>query len=141
MKAVVFLGIGDVRLDNIPEPRIERPQEAIVRLTPSAICGTDLHMIRGTVSPMRPGTILGHEGVGVVQEVVVFSLLALAGTAVALTRNPKRQIFIAGVYGLLRGTVFYMVHSPDVALSELAVGSIDLPVLVLLTLARLDKAK
>jgi threonine dehydrogenase-like Zn-dependent dehydrogenase len=69
MKAVVFHGIGDIRLDNVPEPKIEHPQDALVRLTASAICGTDLHMIRGTVSPMRPGTILGHEGVGVVQEV------------------------------------------------------------------------
>ncbi len=62
MKAVVFHGIGDIRLDTVPEPKIEHPQDAIVRLTASAICGTDLHMIRGTVSPMRPGTILGHEG-------------------------------------------------------------------------------
>lgn len=69
MKAVVFHGIGDIRLDNVPDPKIEHGLDAIVRLTASAICGTDLHMIRGTLSPMRPGTILGHEGVGVVQEV------------------------------------------------------------------------
>ncbi len=74
-------------------------------------------------------------------QAALFGLLALAGTAVVLTRNPKRQIFIAGVYGLLQATVFYLVHSPDVALSELAVGSIGLPVLVLLTLAKLEKAK
>jgi len=64
MKAVVFHGIGDIRLDNVPEPRLERPDDAIVRLTSSAICGTDLHMVRGTLSDMQPGTILGHEGVG-----------------------------------------------------------------------------
>jgi threonine dehydrogenase-like Zn-dependent dehydrogenase len=69
MKAVVFHGIGDIRLDNVPEPKVKHPQDAIVRLTASAICGTDLHMIRGTLSPMEPGTILGHEGVGVVDEV------------------------------------------------------------------------
>src|SRR5579884_2615765 len=68
MKAIVFHGIGDIRLDNVPEPKIHHPQDAIVRLTASAICGTDLHMIRGTLSPMKPGTILGHEGVGVVEE-------------------------------------------------------------------------
>jgi threonine dehydrogenase-like Zn-dependent dehydrogenase len=69
MKAVVFHGVGDIRLDDVPEPRIEQDTDAIVRLTSSAICGTDLHMIRGTVSGMKPGTILGHEGVGTVEEV------------------------------------------------------------------------
>lgn len=69
MKAVVFRGIGDIRLENVVEPKIQKPNDAIVRLTASAICGTDLHMIRGTVPAMIPGTILGHEGVGVVEEV------------------------------------------------------------------------
>ena len=69
MKAVVFHGIGDIRLDDVREPKLEKPTDAIVRLTSSAICGTDLHMIRGTMAGMKPGTILGHEGVGVVEEV------------------------------------------------------------------------
>jgi threonine dehydrogenase-like Zn-dependent dehydrogenase len=69
MKAVVFHGVGDIRLDNVPEPTIQQPTDAIIRLTSSAICGTDLHMIRGTFSGMKPGTILGHEGVGVVEEI------------------------------------------------------------------------
>ena len=69
MKAVVFRGIGDIGLENVPEPKIQKPNDAIVQLTASAICGTDLHLIRGTVPGMVPGTILGHEGVGVVQEV------------------------------------------------------------------------
>ncbi len=72
---------------------------------------------------------------------LLFALVACAGTAVALTRNPKKQIFVAGVYGLLQTTLFFMLHSPDVALSELAVGSIGLPVLVFCTLAKLEKAK
>ncbi|WP_233554357.1 alcohol dehydrogenase catalytic domain-containing protein [Deinococcus cavernae] len=69
MKAVVWHGIGDIRLDEVPEPKLQEPTDAIVRLTASAICGTDLHFIRGTVSGMVPGTILGHEGVGVVEAV------------------------------------------------------------------------
>ncbi len=69
MKAVVFHGIGDIRLDNVPEPKIQEPTDAIVRITASAICGTDLHMIRGTFPGMKPGTILGHEGVGIVEEI------------------------------------------------------------------------
>ncbi len=69
MKAVVFRGIGDIRLEDVPEPKIQDPTDAIVRLTASAICGTDLHMIRGTFAGMQPGTILGHEGVGIVEQV------------------------------------------------------------------------
>ncbi|HEY8504324.1 MAG TPA: zinc-dependent alcohol dehydrogenase, partial [Gemmataceae bacterium] len=61
--------VGDIRLDDVPEPKLQDPTDAIVRLTASAICGTDLHLVRGTVPGMRPGTILGHEGVGVVEEV------------------------------------------------------------------------
>jgi threonine dehydrogenase-like Zn-dependent dehydrogenase len=69
MKAVVFHGIGDVRLDDVSEPTIIDATDAIVRLTASAICGTDLHMIRGTMPGMKAGTILGHEGVGIIEEV------------------------------------------------------------------------
>ena len=68
MKAVVFHGIGDIRLDTVAEPQIKAPTDAIVRVTSSAICGTDLHMVRGTLAGMKPGTILGHEGVGIVEE-------------------------------------------------------------------------
>lgn len=69
MKAVVFHGIGDIRLDDVPEPKIQESTDAIVRITASAICGTDLHMIRGTFPGMKPGTVLGHEGVGVIEEI------------------------------------------------------------------------
>ncbi|RKH71799.1 zinc-dependent alcohol dehydrogenase [Corallococcus aberystwythensis] len=68
MKAVVFHGIGDIRLDDVAEPKLKEPTDAIIKLTASAICGTDLHMIRGTMPGMKPGTILGHEGVGVIEE-------------------------------------------------------------------------
>lgn len=69
MKAVVFHGIGDIRLEEVDDPKITEPTDAIVALTASAICGTDLHFIRGTASGMEKGTILGHEGVGIVEEV------------------------------------------------------------------------
>jgi threonine dehydrogenase-like Zn-dependent dehydrogenase len=69
MKAVVFHAVGDIRLDNVDDPKITDPNDAIVRLTASAICGTDLHFVRGTMAGMKPGTILGHEGVGVVEEI------------------------------------------------------------------------
>jgi len=68
MKAVVFHDIGDIRLDEVPEPKIQHPSDAIIEITASAICGTDLHFVRGTVPGMKPGTILGHEAVGIVAE-------------------------------------------------------------------------
>jgi threonine dehydrogenase-like Zn-dependent dehydrogenase len=67
MQAVVFHDVGDIRLERVADPKIKEPTDAIVRLTASAICGTDLHMVRGTLPGMRPGTILGHEGVGIVE--------------------------------------------------------------------------
>ncbi len=69
MKAIVFHKIGDIRLEDVPTPKIKDPFDAIVKITTSAICGTDLHMIRGTMGGMKSGTILGHEAVGIVEEV------------------------------------------------------------------------
>lgn len=69
MKAVVFHDVGDIRLDDVPEPKIQDSTDAIIQITSAAICGTDLHMIRGTFPGMTPGTILGHEAVGRVEEV------------------------------------------------------------------------
>ena len=69
MKAVVWHGTGDIRLDEVDEPRVREPTDAVIRITRSAICGTDLHMVRGTMPDMVEGTVLGHEAVGVVEEV------------------------------------------------------------------------
>lgn len=68
MKAVVFYGVGDIRLDDVKEPKIVHDQDAIIQLTASAICGTDLHFIRGSMPALPKGKILGHEGVGIVRE-------------------------------------------------------------------------
>jgi threonine dehydrogenase-like Zn-dependent dehydrogenase len=69
MKAVVWHGVGDIRLEEVPDPSIQHSMDAIVRITTSALCGTDLHFVRGTMSGMVEGTILGHEAVAVVEEV------------------------------------------------------------------------
>lgn len=69
MKAVVFHGVADIRLEDVPEPQLKDATDAIVRLTASAICGTDLHFVRGTFSGMKEGRILGHEGVGIVEQI------------------------------------------------------------------------
>ena len=69
MKAVIFRGIGVVALENVPEPKIQHPTDAIVRITSSAICGTDLHFLRGTFPSVKKGRIMGHEAVGIVEDV------------------------------------------------------------------------
>jgi threonine dehydrogenase-like Zn-dependent dehydrogenase len=69
MKAVVWHGVGEIAMDEVADPVRSDPADAVVRITGSAICGTDLHFVRGTMPGMRPGTILGHEAVGVVEEV------------------------------------------------------------------------
>jgi threonine dehydrogenase-like Zn-dependent dehydrogenase len=68
MKALTFHGKRDVRVDNVPDPTIEEPTDAIVRVTSTAICGSDLHLYDGYIPTMKRGDILGHEFMGEVVE-------------------------------------------------------------------------
>ena len=69
MKAFVYNGPGKTALEDRPKPDITAPTDAIVRVTRTTICGTDLHIIKGDVPTCEPGRILGHEGVGIVESV------------------------------------------------------------------------
>ncbi|MBW3668179.1 MAG: glutathione-dependent formaldehyde dehydrogenase [Actinobacteria bacterium] len=69
MKAVVWHGKHDVRVDEVPDPRIEEPTDAVVRITSTAICGSDLHLYSKLWPAMREGDIVGHEPMGIVEEV------------------------------------------------------------------------
>jgi threonine dehydrogenase-like Zn-dependent dehydrogenase len=69
VRAVAWHGTGDVRVDNVPDPRIEETTDAIVRLTSTAICGSDLHLYDVLGPYLDEGDILGHEPMGVVEEV------------------------------------------------------------------------
>jgi NADPH:quinone reductase-like Zn-dependent oxidoreductase len=84
MKALVYHGPGQRAWEETPHPAIQNPTDAIVRITTSTICGTDLHILKGDLPTVTPGRILGHEGIGVVMEV---------GTAVTAVHpgdtNPK----------------------------------------------------
>ncbi|HEX5050976.1 MAG TPA: alcohol dehydrogenase catalytic domain-containing protein, partial [Planctomycetota bacterium] len=68
MKAAVFHGTHDIRIDDVPDPRIESPTDAIVRITRTAICGSDLWFYRGQQA-YEPGARTGHEPMGIVEEV------------------------------------------------------------------------
>lgn len=119
MRAVVFHGVGDIRLDNVAEPTIQEDTDAIVRLTASAICGTDLHMVRGTMPGMEPGTILGHEGVGIVEQVgadvteiqvgdrVVIPSTIACGQCTYCQSGYQSQCDNANPNGMRAGTAFF----------------------------------
>ncbi|HEY2027879.1 MAG TPA: alcohol dehydrogenase catalytic domain-containing protein, partial [Myxococcales bacterium] len=125
MKAIVFHGIGDIRLDTVKEPKLKEKQDAIVRLTASAICGTDLHMIRGTFTGMKAGAILGHEGVGVVEEVgegvrnlrkgdrVVIGSTIACGSCSYCRSGHYSQCDVANPNGRQAGTAFFGGPAPS----------------------------
>jgi len=69
MKALVYLAVGKKALDERPKPQIAAPTDAIVKITKTTICGTDLHILKGDLASCKPGRILGHEGVGIVETV------------------------------------------------------------------------
>ena len=68
MKALCWHGANDVRVDNVPDPTIINPRDAIVKITSTAICGSDLHLYNGFIPTMQSGDIMGHEFMGEVVE-------------------------------------------------------------------------
>ena len=89
MRAVVYRGPGDIRLETVPEPMLHDPKDAIVRVTAASICGSDLHVLHGLMPKMEPGSIIGHEFVGVVES---------AGTAVDRFEPGDRVVGPAAVW-------------------------------------------
>lgn len=69
MRALVWHGKNDVRVDRVPDPRILNPRDAIVKITSTAICGSDLHLLDGYIPTMRSGDVLGHEFMGEVVDI------------------------------------------------------------------------
>ncbi|HEV7650777.1 MAG TPA: alcohol dehydrogenase catalytic domain-containing protein, partial [Actinophytocola sp.] len=69
MKAVTWQGRRDVRVESVPDPRIQQPTDAIIRVTSTGICGSDLHLYEVLVAFIDPGDVLGHEPMGVVEEI------------------------------------------------------------------------
>src|SRR4051812_46116827 len=69
MKALCWYGKHDVRTETVPDPAILNPRDAIIRVTTSAVCGSDLHLYDGYVPTLEKGDILGHEFMGEVMEV------------------------------------------------------------------------
>src|SRR5438045_8250933 len=68
MKAVCWMGTEKLKVENVPDPKILNPRDAIIRITSTAICGSDLHLYDGYIPTMEQGDILGHEFMGEVVE-------------------------------------------------------------------------
>ena len=68
MRALVYHGPGNKAWEEVPDPVIQKPTDAIVRIDTTTICGTDLHILKGDVPAVTDGRILGHEGVGTIVE-------------------------------------------------------------------------
>jgi threonine dehydrogenase-like Zn-dependent dehydrogenase len=69
MRAVTFQDVGQIQVEDVPKPEIQEPTDAILKVTTTAICGSDLHVLHGRIPGMMPGSILGHEFVGVLESV------------------------------------------------------------------------
>ena len=68
MKALVYNGPGRKAWESVADPTLQSPTDAIVRIDSATICGTDLHILKGDVPAVKPGTVLGHEAVGTIVE-------------------------------------------------------------------------
>lgn len=89
MRAVVYEGPDDLRLEEVVEPALRDPEDAIVRVTAASICGSDLHVLHGLMPNMRAGSIVGHEFTGIVHAV---------GAGVGRFRGGERVLGPAGVW-------------------------------------------
>ena len=119
MKAVTWHGVGDMRVDRVPDPELINPRDAILRITSTAICGSDLHPYDGKVPSMMKGDVMGHEFMGVVEEV---------GPSVKTLKRGDRVVV---PFGIACGNCWYCRHdlwsqcdnsNPNGALVEASTG-------------------
>src|SRR6266540_3717 len=116
MRAVTYHGPRDIRVEDKDRPGIVEPTDAVLRVTTSAICGTDLHIYHDKIPGVAPGTTIGHEFVGVVEEVgtavhdvevgrrYVASMVPACGSCAPCMRDDWRNCGHFGIFGL--GDVF-----------------------------------
>lgn len=69
IKGIVYEGIKDVRVEKVEAPKIQHSEDIIIKLTSTAICGSDIHLINGRVPNLKKGSVLGHETMRIVEEV------------------------------------------------------------------------
>src|SRR5690348_11376621 len=124
MKALVYHGPGQRSWDEVPDPVLRDPTDAIVRIDSTTICGTDLHILKGDVPEVQPGTILGHEAVGTIVEVGAAVTTVKPGDRVlvsCITSCGRCRFCKEGHYGLCTGGGGWIFgHTIDGLQAELA---------------------
>jgi alcohol dehydrogenase len=106
MKALVYHGPGEKAWESVPDPTVVDPTDAVVRIDTSTICGSDLHILKGDVPAVKPGTILGHEAVGTVTEIGPAVTTIAVGDRVlvsCITSCARCRFCREGHYGLCSG--------------------------------------
>jgi alcohol dehydrogenase len=153
MKALVYQGPGKKSWDEVPDPKLIEPTDAVVQVDTTTICGTDLHILKGDVPAVTEGRILGHEGVGTVLEVgssvrnvkvgdrVIISCISSCGVCTyCRTGNPSHCLADEGASGigwilghLIDGTQAELVRIPfaDTSLYKLPEGVPDASAILL----------
>jgi threonine dehydrogenase-like Zn-dependent dehydrogenase len=110
MRAVLWTGIANnITVANVPLPTLQAPGDAIIKVSAAGICGTDLHTYHGTLGPVTPPWILGHEAVGVVSEIAEGVQAVKVGDKVVVPdqialgslnlKQPSPEIEIGGFFG------------------------------------------
>jgi len=124
MKALVYHGPGRRSWDTVPDPALQDPTDAIVRIDSSTICGTDLHILKGDVPEVKAGTILGHEAVGTIVEIGAAVTTLSPGDRVlvsCITACGRCRFCKEGHYGLCTGGGGWIFgHTIDGLQAELA---------------------
>ncbi|MEW6472820.1 MAG: zinc-dependent alcohol dehydrogenase [Actinomycetota bacterium] len=129
MRALVWKGVGKVAVEDVPRPAIGAPHEAIVKITSTTICGSDMHLYHASIPAMRKGDILGHECMGIVDEVgagvehlhvgdrVVVSAVIADGTCwycrqglFSACERTNRNVLVEEMYGAATGGIFGYSH-------------------------------
>jgi len=101
MKALVYRGPGKKNLEDVPKPAVKEPTDAVLRITKTTICGTDLHILKGDLPTVVAGRILGHEGIGVIDEV---------GSGVSRFKKGER-VLISGAAGGVGTAAVQLAHA------------------------------
>jgi glutathione-independent formaldehyde dehydrogenase len=121
MDAVVYRGPNDVAIQDIPRPRIEEPTDIILKLTSSAICGSDLHMYDGH-STAKPGMVFGHEPIGIVDEVGPAVRLVAEGDRVVVPFNVACGKCLNCIKGLTNACLTMNPKQPGAAYGYVEMG-------------------
>lgn len=139
MKALVYHGPGNKAWEEVPDPQIQEPTDALVRIETTTICGTDLHILKGDVPAVTDGRILGHEGVGVVTEVgpevtdvavgdrVIISCISKCGTCDYCLADMPAHCQTLGGIGWIFGHLIDGTQAESVRVPHADNGLIKLP--------------